>query len=283
MTDISLIIPTYRNPKYLDLCIRSAVENKKNPATEIFVVVDGYYEESSEVLESYSGKDDNLYIIPLRENVGMAMAINHAVYLSNNPVSFVINDDNVLPTEWDTRLKSVHCPKVIDNSVVTVNQIEPHDGIYGFHVMNYGEDPEAFNLNYKKFLEYERNLSKMGSTVSSKPGKIFPFLISKKNFLICGGFDMWYESPFFVDLDFFLKLELKSDMTFYRTADIYSYHFGSRATKSGPEGDRFRASEGKAYQQFKYKWGFTPDIVGNAKTNNTRLPTGQDKIRGVDL
>jgi glycosyltransferase involved in cell wall biosynthesis len=43
---LTLIIPTYRNPKYLDLCLKSAVENKVNSNTEILVIVDGFFEES---------------------------------------------------------------------------------------------------------------------------------------------------------------------------------------------------------------------------------------------
>ena len=50
---ISLIIPTYRNPKYLDICLKSAVEGQINPKgkNEIIVVVDGFVEESKDVLK----------------------------------------------------------------------------------------------------------------------------------------------------------------------------------------------------------------------------------------
>ena len=50
---ISLIIPTYRNPKYLDICLRSAVGGRVNENNEIIVVVDGFVEESKEVLDKY--------------------------------------------------------------------------------------------------------------------------------------------------------------------------------------------------------------------------------------
>ena len=41
---ISLVIPTYRNPEYLDICLRSAIENQTNK-NEIVVAVDGFIEE----------------------------------------------------------------------------------------------------------------------------------------------------------------------------------------------------------------------------------------------
>ena len=49
---VSLIIPTYRNPNYLDICLKSAIENQVNQ-NEIIVAVDGYIEESQHVLDKY--------------------------------------------------------------------------------------------------------------------------------------------------------------------------------------------------------------------------------------
>ena len=49
---ISLIIPTYRNPKCLDICLKSAIEQQKGK-NEIIVIVDGFVEESKDILEKY--------------------------------------------------------------------------------------------------------------------------------------------------------------------------------------------------------------------------------------
>ena len=49
---ISLVIPTYRNPEYLDICLRSAIENQVNK-NEIIVAVDGFIEESQHILDKY--------------------------------------------------------------------------------------------------------------------------------------------------------------------------------------------------------------------------------------
>jgi len=46
---ISLIIPTYRNPEFLDICLRSALEGQDNK-NEIIVIVDGFVEESKHIL-----------------------------------------------------------------------------------------------------------------------------------------------------------------------------------------------------------------------------------------
>ena len=47
---ISVIIPTYRNSEYLDICLQSAIEQQDNK-NEIIVAVDGYYDESKDILE----------------------------------------------------------------------------------------------------------------------------------------------------------------------------------------------------------------------------------------
>jgi glycosyltransferase involved in cell wall biosynthesis len=40
---ISVIIPTYKNPEMLDLCLKSAIEGQ-NKDNQIIVVVDGHYD-----------------------------------------------------------------------------------------------------------------------------------------------------------------------------------------------------------------------------------------------
>ena len=56
---ISLLIPTYRNPEYLDICLRSAIENQTHK-NEIIVAVDGYYEESKDILEKYNNSNEDI-------------------------------------------------------------------------------------------------------------------------------------------------------------------------------------------------------------------------------
>ena len=52
---ISVIIPTYRNPKCLDICLESALRTQDN-INQIIVIVDGFAEESTHIIEKYDGK-----------------------------------------------------------------------------------------------------------------------------------------------------------------------------------------------------------------------------------
>ena len=262
---LSLIIPTYRNPEYLDICLKSAIENQVKP-NEIIVAVDGFIEESAHILEKYKS---DIKILDLGENRGMQTALNLAVYNATNEFLVIINDDNILSKDWDKLILE----KAQDGFVFTINQIEPTGpGIFKFPVKDLGKHPRDFK--YEEFLQYELTLRNDKLTLN---GGIFPFVISKKDYMIVGGFDTMYQSPFICDWDFFLKLDLNG-IKFYRMNNLHFYHFGSAATKNGKEGAQFAATEHPAAEIFKYKWGIAPQLF----ENNSHRPKGNN-IKGINF
>jgi O-antigen biosynthesis protein len=269
--NVTLIIPTYRNPKYLDLCLKSAVENRVDSNNHILVIVDGYFEESRTVLEKYP---DVLYL-DLGDNRGMQYALNAGVMQATTEYVFIINDDNVMPRKWDERLLSV-----IDDMnhlylnghwVLTVDQIEPTGpGMFKFLVKDLGKTAEEFQ--YDEWLEYEFNNKQDSLGID---GHIFPFIMEKKYYLACGGFDTFYNSPNICDWDWALKLELLG-FKFPRTRTLRLYHFGSVATKKNAETEKFRAREAAAFAIYEWKWGTTPY---NSLKTNSKVPR-DGKFRG---
>jgi glycosyltransferase involved in cell wall biosynthesis len=254
---ISVIIPSYRNPKYLDLCLHSLTRGQYNN-NQIIVILDGYVEESEAIVNRYKGID----VIPLQENKGMQHAINIGVWNATSDKIFVINDDNVFAPMWDKKLETQYSP----DEILTVNQIEPTGpGMFKFPVLDCGQTVETFDM--EKFIDEERKLSVNKKTPD---GNIFPFLINKKWFMAVGGFDTFYNSPNLCDWDFFAKLELITGLTRARTHFLHSYHFGSVSTKKNAEAQKFREREQFALQQYYYKWGFPPQ---NGE-NNLKVPKG---------
>lgn len=73
---ISVIIPTYKNPEMLDLCLESAIKGQTKE-NQIIVVVDGFYDLNKEVLEKW---EDSIEILNLEENVGLCRGTNLGVY-----------------------------------------------------------------------------------------------------------------------------------------------------------------------------------------------------------
>ena len=262
---ISIIIPTYKNPEHLDICLKSAIEQQSNK-NEIIVAVDGFIEESQEVLEKYK---DSIQVLDLGENQGMQQALNLAVMNATNEIIFVVNDDNVFGKNYD--LTILETLEDREKTVMTLNQIEPTGpGIFDFPVMDFGRNPKDFK--YDEFIKYESSLSE---NVVTLDGGIFPFAMYKKYYMAAGGFDTIYQSPFICDWDFFLKLDLMG-LKFCRTKKSHLYHFGSSATKNGKEGDIFKATEAPAASTFMYKWGIPPSIF----ENNSHRPKGSN-IRGI--
>jgi glycosyltransferase involved in cell wall biosynthesis len=252
---ISVIIPTYRNPKYLDLCLKSLVDGQVNK-NQIIVVLDGYAEESLSVLTKYKEID----ILDLESNQGMQAAINVGVWNAESEKVLIINDDNVFPKNWDVRIEEHYHP----NTIITVNQIEPTGpSMFNFPIVDCGQTVETFD--YNKFLEVEAQLSVNSLT---KDGNIFPFLINKRWFMAVGGFDTWYNSPHICDWDFALKLQLIPTIGYARIHNVHLYHFGSVATRKNKESQQFKAREQFAAQQYLYKWKFPP----YNGINNTKLP-----------
>ena len=266
---ISLIVPTYRNPKYLDLCLKSATENALLNDTQIIVIVDGFIEESKEVLSKYP----EVSILELEENKGMQYALNYGVAQASNEFVFIINDDNVMPRNWDVGL--LYClDKCEKNCVLTVDQVEPvGPGMFNFDVHDLGQTADTFQ--YDEWLNYEYQIQ---SSEEKKDGHIFPFVIQKKYYMAVGGFDTFYNSPNICDWDFFLKLELL-DFVFPRTKMMHLYHFGSIATKKNAESTIFKQKEQQAFSDYEWKWGAKPT---NQSGSNSKLPLDR-QFRGFKV
>lgn len=261
---ISVIIPTYRNPKCLDVCLRSLADNTKNNRVQIVVVVDGFLEESQAVLEKYDTVH-NLLVVPLEKNMGMQYSINVGVMMATNPYVLVVNDDNVFPRNWDDRL----CDAIVSSNntgryVLTVNQIEPSGpSMFNFNIADFGNSPDSFK--YEEYLDYEPTVS---LAKTEKTGGIFPFVIEKMWYMAVGGLDTFYDSPNICDWDFFLRLQLLG-FSFLRTHALNLYHFGSVATKKSSDAQAFRQKESDAVALYHWKWGAMPH---NEPGTNSKLP-----------
>ena len=261
---ISIIIPTYRNPEYLDICLKSCIEQQHNK-NEIIVAVDGFIDESKEVLEKYKKQ---INVLDLGKNQGMQTALNLGVMNATNEKIFIVNDDNVFSKDFDLEIEA----QLKEKNVLTLNQIEPEGpGIFNFPVKDFGRNPKEFK--YDEFIKYESSINKDELTID---GGIFPFAMYKKYYMAVGGFDVMYKSPFICDWDFFLKLDLIG-LGFTRTHNAHLYHFGSTATKNGNEGEKFKATEGPAAQVFMYKWGIPPQLF----KNNSHNPKHGITIKGI--
>lgn len=250
---ISVIIPTYKEPEYLDLCLRSAFEGQVNE-NEIIVVVDGFMDLNKEVLDKYP----NTKVLDLGTNQGLSIATNWGVYNATGEYVLIVNDDNVFPQGWDEALQ----PYLKKGRVVSPNQIEPNPSMFKqFDIKNLGTKPEEFDL--KTFWEYEKSLTKE----SDQSGSTLPFAMYKYDYLATGGWDVMYPSPHVVDWDFFLKCEYLG-MEMLRVYKHF-YHFAGAATRKTPEQSKQSTiKEQSAHHFFANKWDGYAEHNSN---NNSKL------------
>ena len=249
----SVIIPTYKEPEYLDLCLKSCFEGQVNN-NEIIVVVDGYYELNKPILDKYP----KVNVLDLGSNQGLSVATNWGVYNATKEWILVVNDDNVFPRNWDYKLNQFKQKGV----VISPNQIEPNPSIFPqFIIKDLGKSPEEFDL--KTYWEFEDTQYKQAEL----NGSTLPFMMNKYDYLAVGGWDVMYPSPHVVDWDFFLKCEYVGYSM--KRAYVNFYHFAGAATrKTHEQSAESTRKELIAHDFFTAKWGSKAE---HNPQNNSKL------------
>jgi len=235
---ISVIIPTYKSPEMLDLCLKSAIEGQSEK-NQIIVVVDGYYDLNKKVLDKWK---DNIDVLNLETNQGLCRGTNLGVYNAISNKILIVNDDNVFPKDWDVKLEEKFQP----GWVWAPNQIEPMPSMFPqFDIQNLGTNVDNFNLS--KFWEYASTISidKIDYT-----GSTLPIFMSKLDYLKIGGWDENYELGMVADWDFFLKCQL-AGFNMVRNYNCHFYHFASVSAN----GEKRQIAESNGHSYAKYKWG----------------------------
>ena len=249
---ISVIIPTYKSPEYLDLCLQSAVEGQQNK-NQIIVVVDGFYDLNKEVLDRWK---DSIDILNLSTNQGLCRGTNLGVYNARYDKILIVNDDNVFPKDWDVILEL----NWSDGALISPNQIEPYPSMFSqFHIKDLGKNISEFDLD--KFWEYEKSIS---TEKLDGFGSTLPIFMSKLDYLKIGGWDENYELGMVADWDFFLKCSM-SGLKMIRTWNLHFYHFVSLTTMTSEKQQQRIDSETAGHEYAKYKWG--SHIYSNPQTN----------------
>lgn len=252
---ISVIIPTYKSPEMLDLCLESATKGQKN-LNQIIVVVDGHYDVNEHVLNKWC---HTIEILNLEQNVGLCRGTNLGVMNAKHDKVLIVNDDNVFPKNWDETLEDDWGMYKGESIVMTPNQIEPYPSMFNqFHIHDLGKIVEEFDLD--AFWEYECN--EASGDGKDDCGSTLPILMKKMDYLKLGGWDENYELGMVADWDFFLKCRL-ANMKMIRTYNAHFYHFASASTNG--EARQKAEAAGHAYAQ--YKWG---SPIMHHPTNNNK-------------
>ena len=242
---ISIIIPTFNNLKYLQLCINSIKKNShfKN---EILVHIN----EGSDGTINFV-KENNLKFTHSKINDGLCIGCNKVSKLSSFNYILYAHDDMYFLPDWDLLLinevKSLNTTKFYLSSIM-INGDPKLNGHLNFHA---GDTVENFNEEY--LLQNYKNLKHddfQGSTWA-------PHLIHKDLWNEVGGFSEEFSPGMGSDPDLNMKLWNVGVRIFKCLAKSRVYHFGS-VTIHKTQKESFKKNHGSiANKIFLLKWGIS--------------------------
>ena len=237
----SILIPTFNNVKYLELCINSIKKNSKyNHQIVVHVNIgdDGTIEYLNKI---------NIEYTHTKHNSGICEGINKASELAKFNYFLYAHDDFYFCPLWDEVLKNEI--DLVGHNNFYLSGTMMHSGQIPFDC---GDNIDDFDE--KKFLENYKNLNYynfQGSTWA-------PTLVHRDIWNIVGGFSEEFFPGTGSDPDFNMKLWKLGIRIFKGINDFKVYHFGSIVLRKKINEIKKNSKYGsKGAKIFLLKWGIT--------------------------
>ena len=231
----SILIPTWNNLEMLKLCVR-ALRQHSHYAHQIILHIN----EGNDGTRAWADAEKIDYTSS-EKNVGICIAVNQAFGLAKNDFIVYMNDDMYALPDWDVAL--VREIERIGHPVFMLSgtMIEPYrknnecqiTAVYGHSVADFQEE---------KLLSEYKSYKKSDWSGACWP----PNLVSKKTWLLIGGFSVEFSPGMYSDPDFAMKLWSVGCRIFRGVADSRVYHFQAQST------GRVKKNNGRL--QFMQKW-----------------------------
>ena len=237
----SILIPTFNNVKYLELCINSIRKNSKFDH-QIIVHVNIGDDGTIEYLNKI-----NIEYTHTKYNSGICEGINKASDLAKFDYFLYAHDDFYFCPLWDEVLKNEI--DLVGHNNFYLSGTMMHSGQIPFDC---GDNIDDFDE--KKFLENYKNLNYynfQGSTWA-------PTLVHRDIWNIVGGFSEEFFPGTGSDPDFNMKLWKLGIRIFKGINDFKVYHFGSIVLRKKINEIKKNSKYGsKGAKIFILKWGIT--------------------------
>jgi glycosyltransferase involved in cell wall biosynthesis len=238
----SVIIPTWNNLPYLQLCIRSIREHSAWPHEVIVHVNDG--QDGTRAWVQQQVAQGLLKATYSDGNMGICLAVNQSGMLATRDWVVYMNDDMYCLPGWDTALQQRLPGMPSDLFMLSGTMVEPvASGNACVVHADYGTTVEAFQ---------ERQL--LGNVATLKRGDWLgstwpPTLVHRRWWHMVGGYSIELSPGMSSDNDFSMKLWHAGCRIFLGVGDSLVYHFQCRSTGKVVKNDGRR--------QFLDKWGMT--------------------------
>lgn len=235
----SILIPTWNNLPFLELCLDSIEKNSAYRHQILVFVNDG----SDGTLEWV--KNRGIEYVHSEENVGVCWALNSLRPLVSTDYILYLNDDMYVCPDWDKYLWEEIRTLPDNKFFISSTLIQPRP-FYCKSVIapaDFGTSAESFDekallANYDKLPHRDW----MGATWP-------PNIVHKSIWDLVGGYSVEYSPGMYSDPDFSAKLWLAGVRYFKGISNSRVYHFERTST------GRVKRNDGSA--QFLMKYGMT--------------------------
>ena len=241
----SVLIPTWNNLEYLQLCI-AGIRRHSTFAHQIIVHVN----EGKDGTLAWLAEQPDVDYTWSKENIGVCYGLNIARVLCKANYICYLNDDMYVLPEWDKYLweevEKIGHPMFL----LSGTAIEPTDtGNPCVLVRDFGDSPQ--HLKEAQLLAEYRALEKGDWAGSTWP----PIVLHRDLWDLVGGLSIEFSPGMYSDPDLSMKLWEAGVRYFKGLGQSRVYHFGSRSTK------RKRMNRGR--DKFLLKWGVSSSIFTN--------------------
>lgn len=234
----TILIPTWNNLPYLQLCIEAI---RKNSALQHQIIVH-VNEGSDGTLDWVKMQTDISYTHSI-ENIGICYALNVARALVSTSYIIYLNDDMYVCPGWDTEMFREIREIGHDWFFLSATAIEPLPQSICAISGDYGQDVEEFRE--EQLLQEFAQLPMSDWSGATWP----PNIVHVDTWDLVGGYSIEFSPGMYSDPDFSMKLWQAGIRFFKGLAKSRAYHFGSKTVK--------RVTKNRGYYQFIAKWGLT--------------------------
>jgi glycosyltransferase involved in cell wall biosynthesis len=243
----SIIIPSWNNLEYLELCINSIRKNSYYPHQIIIHVNEG----SDGTLQWI--EKQNLDYTYSKENIGICWAMNAAYSLATTDYIVYFNDDMYACPKWDYYIQQEILKIGHNNFYLSATMIEPRGDNSNKCVIapfNFGDTVNNFRED--EFLKTFSTFEKKDWCGASWP----PSIMHRQLWDIIGGFSIEYSPGMYSDPDISMKMWKAGVRIFKGIGESRVYHFMTKSTHR-------LTVKNNGRMIFKKKWGISAGEFSN--------------------
>ncbi|MEO8215487.1 MAG: glycosyltransferase [Acidobacteriota bacterium] len=217
---ISVVIVTFNNLEYTQLCLDSVYRNTLWPNFEVIVVDNASDDGTPAYLKDMERTHENVKVILNSENHGFARANNQGLSVANGDYLVLLNNDTVVPNGWLSKLVR-HLPKP---EIGLVNSVTNFSGNESKVPVTYIDlsAMEQFAENYTRQRE--------GQFFDIRVAAMYCVAMRRDVFTAVGMLDEQFGMGMFEDDDYSHRVRLAGHRVVC-VEDAFVHHFGQASFK----------------------------------------------------